>query len=261
MKYPLFARMGKHYPVHLETQYERILKKIADLWDTPELHDYFSDLLIDKRSGRKGFPAEVMADLMRVWEFRRLQTFGAAERKADAVKQLAACEIPLTERGFLRAFSAGDKQVVDLFVRARFKLPAEDDQGTPLLLAALKRDHLVIAKILLDAPIDVNVRDNLGLTPLLLACGKPTAGYLAIAERLIAKGANVNARDGLGNTPLLLALTGGMLDIARLLILNGADVSTRSRSGESPLSLVLTKYRGPEATEIAELLISRHAVE
>ncbi|WP_295388156.1 ankyrin repeat domain-containing protein [uncultured Thiodictyon sp.] len=261
MKYPLFARMGNHYPVHLETQFERILKKIADLWESPELHDYFSDLLIDKRSGRAGFPADVMTDLMRVWEFRKLQTFRAAERKADAIKQLEASRIPMTEKGFLRAFSAGDKKVIDLFVRARFTLPAVDEQGTPLLLSALKHDYLIVAKILLDSHIDVNMQDHLGLTPLLLACGKPTPGYLAVAEKLIAKGANVNARDGLGNTPLLLALTGGMLDIARLLIINGADVSARARNGDSPLSLVLTNYRGPEATEIAELLVSRHAVE
>ncbi|WP_295459108.1 ankyrin repeat domain-containing protein [uncultured Thiodictyon sp.] len=261
MKYPIFERMGQHYPVHLETQFDRILSKIAELWNTPELHDYFSDLLIDKRSGRKGFPAEVMADLMRVWEFRRLENFRAAERKADAVRQLEASEIAMTKANFFRAFEAGDKQVIDLFVRAGIKLPAEDEDGTPLLLSALKRGLTVIATIILDASVDVNVRDNLGLTPLLIACGKPIAGYQIIAEKLIAKGANVNARDGLGNTPLLLALTGGMLDIARLLILNGANVSARSRTGESPLSVVMKNYRGAEATEIAELLVSRHAVE
>lgn len=261
MKYPIFAGMGNRYPAKLEAQFDRILSKIADLWEAPEVHDYLSDLLIDKRSGRQGFPAEVMMELIRVREFRELETFRAAERKTEAVKALAQRDIALTDHNFLRAFAAGDKKVVDLFVRAGFPLPARDEQGTPLLLAAIKHGHTVVAKILLSSHVDVNVADNLGLTPLLLACGKPIAGYRAIAEGLIAKGAEVNVHDALGNTPLLLALSGGMLDIARLLILNGADVFACSRTGESPLALVLRTCRGPEATEIADLLVSRNAVE
>lgn len=260
MKYPMFAGMGRYYPAQLEAQFERVLIKIVELWDSPEIHDYFSELLIDQRGGRKGFPPDVMADLMMIREFRELQTFRAAERQAHAVQEMAERGVALSEKAFLKAFADGDKQVVDLFVRARFPLPDKDAEGVPLLLSALKRGYTVVAKIILSSHVDVNVRDGLGLTPLLVACGKPTAGYREVAERLIVRGANVNVHDALGNTPLMLALSGGMLDIARVLILNGASVLVCSRSGETPLSMVM-KHRGPEATELAAMMVARNAVE
>ena len=77
----------------------------------------------------------------------------------------------------------------------------------------------------------------MGLTPLLLACGKSTQGYKEIAEMLIKKGANINVRDRLGYTPLLLSLSGGVAGIAELLIERGADVYALTRGGENALSL------------------------
>ena len=223
MKYPLFSAMENDYPFFLEEHFGRILVKIVDLWDTPLIHDYFSDLLIDKRGGRQGFPAEAVKELVMLREFHELETFRAAERKEDALIQLEERHIPFTDAGFLKVFREGNQEEVDLFVRANFTIPGDDD-GTPILLAALKRGHTVVAKIVLGAGADVNARDNVGLTPLLFACGKTTKGYRTIAEGLIAKGANVNIRHRFGFTPLLLALSGGMFDIARLLIEHGADV-------------------------------------
>lgn len=254
MKHPLFAPMGKDYPIHLETQYERILIKIEELWGMPLVEDYFSDLLIDKRGGRQGFPAEVAKDIIKLREFHEVETFRAAERRQDAANRLDARRVPLTNEAFLQAFRAGNQELVDLFVRAGFKLPPVDD-GTPLLLAALRRGHTVIAKILIEAGVDVNIRDNLGLTPLLVACGKTTPGYRAIAERLIAKKAQINVRDLFGHTPLMLAISGGMFDIARLLVERGADLQAVSRRGESALSL-LQASSAPEKRELLDLMIA-----
>jgi tankyrase len=260
MKNPLFEDMGKDYPVHLEAQFGRILRKIEELWDSPRLDEYFSDLLIDKRGGRQGFPEAVLKDLIMIREYRDVATFRAVERKEDAIFQLQAKGVPFNRDGFMKAFEAGDKELVDLFVRAQLALPLCDDQGTPLLLSALKKGHTIVARIVLGAGADVYSRDKLGLTPLLVACGKTTTGYRVIAEGLIARGANVNVHDPLGNTPLLLALTGGMFDIARLLIEQGADVSVASRHGETPLSLA-RKSDSPEAAEIIDMLIGRLAKE
>jgi len=41
MKHEFFAFMGTSYPSSLEREFERILIKIEDLWDTPKIHDYF----------------------------------------------------------------------------------------------------------------------------------------------------------------------------------------------------------------------------
>ena len=122
--------------------------------------------------------------------------------------------------------------------------------------AALNTEQF--AQQLLEAGADVNTRDKLGLSPLLVACGKTTQGYRSIAEALIKKGAMINVRDTLGFTPLLLALTGGNLDLAKLLIERGADLTVSTRKGESALSLA-EKIQSPEGAEIVDLLKSKLA--
>ncbi len=157
--------------------------------------------------------------------------------------------------GFLLVFREGNQELVDLFVRSNFPLPF-DDNGEPLILAALKRGHTVVATIVLSAGAGVNLRNSLGLTALLVACGKTTHGYRVITEALIAKGANVNVRDPLGNTPLMLALSGQMFDIARLLIQHGANVFATSPKGVTPVELARS-YGTPEAMQLVELMLKK----
>lgn len=57
MKHPLLEGLGDDYPVYLEQHHDHVLRKIDELWDTPEIDDYLRDLLIDKRGGAQGvFP-------------------------------------------------------------------------------------------------------------------------------------------------------------------------------------------------------------
>ena len=231
--------------------------KIEELWNTSKIHDYFSDLLIDKRGGRKGFPKEVLQDIIALREFRELETFLEAGKAEVAILELEKRGFALKKENFFRALDDGNKELIDLFVRANFNVNAPDEKGNPPLMIALKKGFSVIAKILLIAGADVNARDPLGLTPLLVTCGNNTAGYKEIAELLIKKGAFINIRDKLGNTPLLLALSGGSTEIARLLIERGSDVFSRTRKGETPLSLA----KKAQANDIVELLADKGATQ
>jgi hypothetical protein len=255
MKYPLFSAMGRNYPAYLEKHYERILIRIAELWGTPLIDDYFSSLLLDNRGGRQGFPPDAARDIVKLREFHELATFHIAERKGDAMRQLNERNIWITIDAFLRAFRAGNQELVDLFIRTGMRLPPMDG-NEPLLIAALRRGHTVIAKILIDAGVDVNARDHLGLTPLLVACGKTTHGYQVIAEKLIAKRAELDVHDIFGYTPLMLAVSGGMFDIARLLIQSGASAEVISRKGETALQMLYASPK-PEARALLELLAQR----
>ena len=250
MKHPLFECLGNNYPFELEERYDRIIIKIEQLWDTPEIHDYFSELILDKRGGRQGFPGGILQEIIRLREFRESETLRKAEYKEEAIQELEQLGIDFNAHQFFRGLSNGDQSLIDLFVRANFNIHTEDEHGTPPILIALKKGYTVISKILLNAGADVNARDKRGLTPLLIACGKPTYGYKAIAEILIKKGANINIRDRLGYTPLLLALSGGTVEIAEMLIERGADTSISTRDGETALSLA--KKLGN--SQIAELL-------
>lgn len=237
MKYPLFECLREQYPYALEQQYERILKKIDELWETPEIDAYFSDLIIDTRGGRQGFPKDVLNDIVTLRDFRETERLREAESQSDAMRELERRGVAFNDNAFQQALRHGDQMLVDLFVRAGINIHQEDADGSPPLLSALKKGYTVIARILLNAGADINARDKLGLTPLLLACGKPTRGYKEIAERLVRKGAEINVRDRLGWSPLLLALSGGTAEIAELLIERGADLSIRTRYGESALAL------------------------
>jgi tankyrase len=256
MKHPLFKSLGNDYPVHLEKNYDRILQKIEALWEQPEIHDYFSDLLIDKRGGRKGFSNEVLNEIVLLREFHEFRTFREAERKEDAIQALERRGVALNKSGFFQAIHAGDQEVTDLFVRANFNVNSADEQGTPALMVALKKGYTIVAKILVEGGADVNTRDRLGLTPLLIACGKSTYGFKAVAELLVERGAAINVRDSLGYTPLLLSLSGGTIGIAKLLIERGADVLACTRRGETAL-LLSEKHTGPEGIEIMALLQSK----
>lgn len=238
MKHPLFESLGEEYPHALEQKYDRILKKIELLWDTPEIEHYFSELLIDMRGGRQGFSQDVLKDIMRLREFRETEYLSKAERTEDAKRQLRRLGYEPSTEVFFKALQDGNQELVDLFVRSNTNIHVRDDSDATPMLAALKRGYTVIAMILLKAGADVNTRDKLGLTPLLVACGKTAAGYKAITEALIKKGAQVNVRDRLGNTPFLLAVSGGMFDIARLLLERGAEMAATNRRGESAYSLL-----------------------
>jgi ankyrin repeat protein len=237
MKYPLFECLREQYPHALEQKYERILTKIDELWDTPEIDAYFSDLIIDTRGGRQGFPKDVLDDILVLRDFREAERLRGAETQIDALREMERLGVAFNQREFQRALETGDQSLVDLFVRAGINIHQEDAMGSPPIVTALRKGYTIIARILLNAGADPNARDRLGLTPLLLACGKPTRGYKEIAERLIAKGAEIHVRDRLGWSPLLLALSGGTVEIAERLIERGADLNVRTRHGESALDL------------------------
>lgn len=259
MRHPRFNSLGDGYPLLLEQHYERILIRIDQLWDRAELHDYFSDLLIDKRGGRKGFPKGVLSEIIVLREFREMETFREAEKSEGAIRELNRRGINLKRDNFFKAINDGNQELVDLFVRANFNINGPDENGNLPLMLALKKGYTVVARILLMGGADFGVKDKLGLTPLLVACGKTTQGYKAIAEMLIMKGAYINVRDTLGFSPLLLSLSGGSMEIARLLIDRGADVLVGTRKGDTALSLA-RKSTSAEAAGVVELLINKGAM-
>jgi tankyrase len=250
VKHPFFEYLGENYPYALEARFDRILIKIEQLWHTPQIHDYFSSLIIDSRGGRQGFPKDVIDDILRLRQVRQSQYIRESEGIETAINELKRLGIERNDDQFLRAVSDGDQAVVDLFVRSNFNIHIADEEGTPVLLIALKKGYTVIAGILINKGADVNAYDRRGVTPLLLVCGKQMHGYKTIAEMLIKRGAYVNDRDSLGFTPLLLSLSGGTAEVAELLIERGADVFARGKNGKSTLALANSSGN----THIAELL-------
>ena len=257
MSHPKFKILGEKYPYSLEKQFDRVLTKIDQLWDTEQIDDYFCDLIIDKRGGRQGFPKDVMDDILELRTLRELETLKRAECRDDAVQILKTRGIALNKDQFLKALLNGDIELIDFFVRAGINIHIEDEKGAPSVLIAMKKGYTVIAKILLNAGADVNARDKMGITLLMLACGKSTQSYKEIAEALIHKGALINERDRLGYTPLLLSLSGGSAEIAELLIQKGANVHAQTKYGKTALSLAeMAEY--PRVIELLHIKLKQN---
>ena len=115
---------------------------------------------------------------------------------------------------------------------------------------AARKGNIDVVKQHLAAGTDVNIKDDVGDTPL------PWAAYgyhKEIVELLIENGADVNAKNDLGNTPLYMANLGGSKEITELLIANGADVNAKYNGGSTPLHT--SSALGHK--EIVELLIAK----
>ena len=237
MKYPLFAVLEDEYPTALEKRHEYIIKRLVELWDEPEIDDYFTSLLIDTRGGRQGFAPDVFQDIHRLHKFKETERLRLVEEKQMAIKALELHGTHFNPGAFARAVEQGDPTLVDLFIRGGINVNGTDADGNNLLIIALRSGFTIIANILLKAGAHVDVRDNTGFTPLLMACGKTTHGYKEVAEYLILHGADVNARDPLGWTPLLLAISAGNTELVELLLKNGANITVRTRKGENAMDL------------------------
>lgn len=257
MKHSLFAFLGKDYPHALEDRYDRILINIEKLWGTSQLDDYFSDLIIDRRGNRRGFPKDVLENIIMLRQVHLSESLRKIDERKRALAELNQRGIPVTREEFLKAVNAGDRALVDLFVQSNFNIHVTDDDGNSPLLTAIKSGFTVVANILISAGVEVNAYDKMGETPLLLTCGKKTEGYRTVAEGLINRGAYINERDRNGHTPLMLSIAGGTEDISELLIEKGADVNAGTRSGVTPLSLA----RASGQTRVMELLFIKGAKE
>ena len=77
---------------------------------------------------------------------------------------------------------------------------ARDRRGSTLLMHAAALGSPEAVKLLLGNGADVNAKNDLEATALILGAGNPEK-----ARMLVEKGADVNARSKLGRTPLMIA--------------------------------------------------------
>jgi ankyrin repeat protein len=149
----------------------------------------------------------------------------------------------------------------------------------------LCRQHLEVARILLERNVDVDSRDDHGCTPFLCAsanghpdivqvipglqCGcalrgqhrkHSTAqgsrnGHLEISRILLERNVEVNSQDDHGCTPLLIATENGHRDVARLLLDHNADVRVATTNGNTPLHFAASM----DTSKFARILLERNA--
>lgn len=248
------------YPHALEKQFSRIMAKIIELWDTPQMEVFFHDLMVDKRGGRQGFPKEVAVEIY------RLSQLYDRTRKLDKsmdINPWAAIDIrkqqeiegkgyKCTPQGFLKSAEAGDKAAIVLFLAGKIDINTRDERGwTPLMISSFNGNE-EIAELLVQNGADVHMRDNAGYGPMHWAAFN---GYHRVIRLLLEKKADPNALSNFGWTPLMQAATRGHLIAAGQLIGGGANVNMAAKDGWTALH----KAAANNHIEVTKLLLLKGA--
>ncbi|MBI5659101.1 MAG: ankyrin repeat domain-containing protein [Nitrosomonadales bacterium] len=234
--------MGKDhlYPHALEKQFPRIVYKIVELWDTPQMEAYFTDLMVDKRGGRKGFPSDVATEIYYLSQvYDRTRKLDKARdvnpwANIDISKQqeITGKGYQCTPQGFLKSAEAGDKAAILLFLASGVDINTRDERGwTPLMISSFNGNE-EIAELLVRSGADVHAKDNAGYGPMHWAAFN---GFHKVIRLLLEKGANANAQSNFGWSPLMQASTRGHLAAARQLLESGANANLSSKDGWTAL--------------------------
>lgn len=279
----LLARVGgkaERYPHKLEREYPRILEKIIALWDSPELDQYFSELLVDERGDRAGFPPEVAREIMHLnlahssqqalaprkhdlWDtcatlanFIHVDANGNAATSINlpeaSKRTLRKLGIPCSVDGFLRAAEAGLNEAVELFLQAKVSTETRNEKGWTALMLAAHYGKNDVLQSLLRHGANVNARDLANNTALHWAAYYGNDGA---TKTLVENKAQINAVGDFAPSPLLMMTARRHQDSVRLLLENGANPNATTRDNWTALhKAVAMGY-----TEIVKLLLAHGA--
>ena len=109
---------------------------------------------------------------------------------------------------------------------------AELNKGYTALHLAAAVDCPDIITMLVEAGMDIEIKDIKGTTSLGLAASK---GHVASVAKLLRLGADLHATDDDGFEPIHLAACNGDIQVMSYLLNNGADLEARTAVGLTPL--------------------------
>ena len=270
------------YPRQLELHHPRILEKIVQLWHTPQMEEFFLELMVNTRSDRQGFSHEVVSELFYLSEVfegtrnlprefdenplaqlnHKLDRTGNFEHSPQAFinmrapsddgpwasinantrDEIESLGYPCTATGFLKAAGAKDLKAIGLFLHCNINIDTCDERGWSPLFLAAFNGNVELAKIFLEFGANVNLKDNGGFSPLHWAAFN---GHADAIKHFVTQNAEINAHSLRGWTPLMMAAMNGHLHACSALIASGAETSLVSSHGWTALQKASFNHHVP----------------
>ncbi len=157
-----------------------------------------------------------------------------------------------------------DVVVVKLMIAKGARIMETGSNGRTALHVVAGRsnfNHHLLEYLLSIKQIAIDVRDDSGATPLMLACNSRARSGVRV---LIDAGAGINLRDEDGRTPFhhaVMSMPGGTyspiagtMDVIKMLIAAGAEINVRDNEGRTSLSMTDDK-------ELVEFLLTNKAAQ
>ncbi len=230
------------YPNKLEQHYPRIMEKIIKLWPTPQMEEFFNDLMVNNdpmRGDRQGFPPEVARELYylsKVFEGTRnlpksVDNNPLAHLNSNPVN---GGNFKYSPQNFVNMRTPSDDSPwisIDTNTRREIESMGYPSTAPGFLKAAGARDLSAIG-LFLNCKINIDTCDERGWTPLIIAAFN---GSEELAKLIIQNSANVSIKDKGGYTPMHWAAFKGHANIVKQLIIKDADINARSLRGWTPL--------------------------
>ena len=162
-------------------------------------------------------------------------------------------ELPPMERLVELWFDAarrGRDDMVPALLAAGVDIEVTDAKGyTALVLASYNGQESTTVLLLKHGAAVDGAHDAQGNTALMGVCFK---GYLPIAHILIDAGADVNRRNGVGQTALMMAALFNQGAIIDLLLANGADAGLTDAAGNTVSTLAIAQGNAELAARFAD---------
>ena len=152
----------------------------------------------------------------------------------------------------IRSLSAAFTLLFVGFITTGDVMPDESLVDPSALLISASEGDLPGVKQDINNGSDLNARDELGRTPLIMAAAY---GHDEIVRLLILNGAEINAKNNCGQTALMFASQNGHPNVVKVLIDAGTDLNAHADDGTTAL-IFASVFHHPD---IAEILLNHGA--
>jgi len=243
------------YPNILEARFQRVFNKIVELCETKLIEPYLLDLMVDNSGGvRQGFPPEAASEIVNLEKF--FSTLAARRRTKDPwtnipeLKRIELEKLGFTNnaQSFLKAIQTENYDAIHIFLSCGIDLEVKDERGwTPLMIAAANGMEK-LTQMLIHNGARLMAKDVNGFTPLHWAAfmGMANTVELILSRDVV----DIDSQSKYKWTPLMQACTKGSLPVCQLLVAAGVNTELTNSEGVTAMNIATSKG----FHEIAQLL-------